>query len=145
MLANNNKVSRVIYNGTVYAKIDGVFLKQAAVYGSVSVCERKQLSVEEIQPDAGYSGIPATSTARSTKLSQVDYDRMETGEIELKYRLKTDVVLTDGKEIYTSKMSTFSKLFPESKKQIKTFVKENKTDFQNLQSASELFMYCAGL
>lgn len=145
MLANNNKVSRVIVNGTVYAKIDGVFLKQAAVYGSVSVCERKQLSVEEIQPDAGYSGIPATSTARSTKLSQVDYDRMETGEIELKYRLKTDVVLTDGKEIYTSKMSTFSKLFPESKKQIKTFVKENKTDFQNLQSASELFMYCAGL
>ena len=42
-------------------------------------------------------------------------------------------------------MSTFNKLFPEAKKQIKTFVKENKTDFQNLESATALFMYCAGL
>lgn len=145
LLANNNKVSRVIVNGTVYTKTEGIFLKQAAVYGSLSICERRQLSIDETQPDAGYSGIPATSMAKSSKMSQVDYDRMETGQRDLKYRLKTDVVLTDGKEIYQSRMSTFNKLFPEAKKQIKTFVKENKTDFQNLESATALFMYCAGL
>ena len=127
LLSGADRVSRVIVNGTVYAKVaDQGFLRQKAVYG-----------------DAGYSGIPATSTARGARMVQIDHDYMETGEREISYMLRTDVVLTDGSEIYVSKSSTFNKLFPQAKKAAKAFVKSNKTDFQDLDSAAQLFLFCA--
>ena len=136
--------SRVIVNGTVYAKVaDQGFLRQKAVYGKLSLCERRRLTVEPVKEDAGYSGIPATSTAKGARMVQIDHDYMETGEREISYMLRTDVVLTDGSEIYVSKSSTFNKLFPQAKKAAKAFVKSNKTDFQDLDSAAQLFLFCA--
>ena len=144
LLSGADRVSRVIVNGTVYAKVaDQGFLRQKAVYGSKSLCERKKLAIDETKSDAGYSGLPPTSMAKSAKMAEVDYDRMDTGERELKYRLKTDVVLTDGENVYTSKLSSFNKLFPASKKAAKAFMKSNKTDFQDLDSAAQLFLFCA--
>ena len=137
-------MSRVIVNGTVYAKVaDQGFLRQKAVYGKLSLCERRRLTVEPVKEDAGYSGIPATSTAKGARMVQIDHDYMETGEREISYMLRTDVVLTDGSEIYVSKSSTFNKLFPQAKKAAKAFVKSNKTDFQDLDSAAQLFLFCA--
>ena len=45
LLSGADRVSRVIVNGTVYAKVaDQGFLRQKAVYGSKSLCERKKQS-----------------------------------------------------------------------------------------------------
>ena len=144
LLSGADRVSRVIVNGTVYAKVaDQGFLRQKAVYGKLSLCERRRLTVEPVKEDAGYSGIPATSTAKGARMVQIDHDYMETGEREISYMLRTDVVLTDGSEIYVSKSSTFNKLFPQAKKAAKAFVKSNKTDFQDLDSAAQLFLFCA--
>lgn len=143
LLSNGERVSRVIADGTVYMKAEDGFLRQAAAYGSTSLCERKRLTIDEAESNAGYSGLPPTSMAKSAKMVEVDHDRMDTGERELKYRFRTDVVLTDGKKVYISRLSSFNKIFPSSKKAAKAFVRTNKTNFQNLQSAASLFMFCA--
>ena len=68
---------------------------------------------------------------------------MELGEKDIDYRMKTDFILTDGEKIYTANTASFSKFFPEKKKEIRSYVKTHKTDFKNKASLAQLFMFCA--
>lgn len=143
LLSNADRVARVIVDGKVLMKMDGIFLRQVAVYGSKSLCERRRLILEENTTDAGYSGVPATSTAKRGRVVSVNPRHMELGERDIDYRMKTDFILTDGEKIYTANTASFSKFFPEKKKEIRSYVKTHKTDFKNKASLAQLFMFCA--
>lgn len=143
LLANPHRVARAIVDGKVLMKLDNSFLRQIAVYGSKSLCERKRLTIEENETEAGYSGIPPTSTAKRGRVVQVNPRHMELGERDIDYRLRTDYVLTDGEKPYAANTASFIRFFPEKKKEIRSFVKTHKTDFKSKDSLAELFLFCA--
>ena len=58
--------------------------------------------------------------------------------------MTTDLVLTDGTEVYSAKLSSFVKVFPDRKKEIRSFVKEHRTDFNDKQDLADLFFFCIG-
>lgn len=144
LLSNAKRVARVIIDGYLLMKTGDGFLKQTAAYGQISLCERKRLTLAEDEPEAGYSGVPATSMAKMGRVTQVDSRRMETGERNYNYRLRTEIVLWDGEQELPCRMSSFTRIFPAAKKSAKSFVKEHRTDFQDIESVAQLFLFCTG-
>lgn len=145
LMAAAVNINRVLIGDTLLLHTKDGFLKQIAVCGSKSISQRKQFSFEQPQSDAGYAGVPKTSTAATAStremggLFAIDYD------VEIPYRLKTDYVLTEKDKIYPAKLSSFTRLFQDKKKEIKQFVKENKIDLSDKNGLVTLLMFCSGV
>lgn len=142
LLANADRVQRIMVGDTVLLQTNGFFVKQLLVYGTKSLAEKKELSIERQSEYGGYSSIPATSTARKGNMTAVDPNYVNQGEGTFDYRLKTTYVLTDGDEVYRANLSAFARIFPEKKKEIRSYAKSHKTDFDSKISLMELFYFC---
>ena len=142
LLANADRVQRIMVGDTVLLQTNGFFVKQLLVYGTKSLAEKRELSIERQSEYGGYSSIPATSTARKGNMTAVDPNYVNQGEGTFDYRLKTTYVLTDGDEVYRANLSAFTRIFPEKKKEIRSYAKSHKTDFDSKISLMELFYFC---
>lgn len=143
LLANADFVSSVMAGDTLLIQRDGQFVKCISLYGDLSLCERRSFTFSEPDEDAGYSGIPATSTAKQVRVQSVDYARTYGREVEIPWKLKTEYVLDDGSRTIPARRSSFIKLFPECADQVRAFIKEHSVDFKDLDDLVGLFQYCA--
>ena len=59
------------------------------------------------------------------------------------YKHEKDFILLDGDKVYPAKMSSFSRLFPDKKKTMKTYVKDNDVDTDTQSGLTALFDFCS--
>ena len=144
LMSNAENVSRIVFADTVLLQVQDYFVKQMVVYGQKSIAERRQLKLTQQAESAGYSSIPAVSTAKKGTMVALDPTYVYEAETDYDYRMTTDLVLTDGTEVYSAKLSSFVKVFPDRKKEIRSFVKEHRTDFNDKQDLADLFFFCIG-
>ncbi len=142
LMSNAENVSRIVFADTVLLQVQDYFVKQMVVYGQKSIAERRQLKLTQQAESAGYSSIPAVSTAKKGTMVVLDPTYVYEAETDYDYRMTTDLVLTDGTEVYSAKLSSFVKVFPDRKKEIRSFVKEHRTDFNDKQDLADLFFFC---
>ena len=76
-------------------------------------------------------------------MRRLDPSRNLDTEKDYIYKYERDFVLVDvdGK-VYPVKISSFNRLFPDKKKEIKAYVKENKVDFDSQSDLIALFGLC---
>lgn len=142
-LSNAHQVMRIVVEDTVFLQVQDCFIKQLLVYGQLFLGEQKILTLEKAELEDGYSSIPATSTAKIGKMVDIDPNRVYEVETQFDYTLTGKLVLSDGTDIYPSRLSSFIKLFPEKKKSIREYAKKHNTDFKNKLSLMDLFLFCA--
>ena len=142
LLSSPENIMRIIIGDTVMLQHDGDFIKAVAVYGKTFLGERRTLSLEDADIEAGYSSIPATSTAKRANVVSVDYDRMRNGENTVNYSLSIKYFIGDGISLYPARLSSFLKVFPEKKKDLRLYAKEHKTDFNDKSDLIDFFYHC---
>ena len=142
LLSNAADVMRIIIGDTVMLQRDGYFIKALTVYGQTFLGEHRSLSLEEAEIDAGYSSIPATSMAKRANVVTVDPDRMREGEKTVYYRLSVRYVIGNGISIYPARLSSFIKLFPDKKKELRRYARERRIDFGDKMDLIDFFYYC---
>lgn len=130
---------------STYAKVGDLFVRQLAAFGKISLAERTRLELKQVSGTESGSGgmVPPTSTAVKSSVSSLDPSRKFEGKTEIEYALTTDYILTDGENSYVARPQSFYRFFPEKKKEIKTYIKENAVDFDNVSDLATLFMFCA--
>lgn len=145
LLSSYERVLRIQVADTVLTKANDCFVKQIVIYGNKSLGERRRLELEtEQEKQGGYGSLPPTSTAKTGNLIRLDPTRKFEITTEMSYSFRKDYVLTDGMKVYPASTSAFTRLFPEKKKEIKNFIKANRTDFDDKLSLVELFLFCTG-
>lgn len=143
LLSSVDRVLRLQVGDTVIKKANDCFVKQIMVCGDKSLGERRRLELESGQEkQGGYGSLPPTSTAKTGQLTRLDPTRKFNVETTLSYTFKKDFVLTDGDKVYPAGTSAFVRLFPDKKKEIRSFVKANRTDFDDKLSLVQLFIFC---
>lgn len=142
LLSNAADVMRIIIGDTVMLQRDGYFIKALTVYGQTFLGEHRSLSLEEAEIDAGYSSIPATSMAKRANVVTIDPDRMREGEKTVYYRLSVRYVIGNGISIYPARLSSFIKLFPDKKKELRRYARERRIDFGDKMDLIDFFYYC---
>lgn len=145
LMANAANVSRVLFGDTLLLHTKDCFVKQIAICGSKSISLRKQFKFESPETGAGYAGVPKTSTATTASAREMGGIFAFEYDVEIPYELKTDYVLTDKDKIYSAKLSSFTRLFPEKKKEIKQFVKERRIKFYDKNDLVALLMFCSDM
>lgn len=130
---------------SVYSRMGDLFVRQLAAFGKISLAERTRLELSQVSGTESGSGgmVPPTSTAVKSSVSALDPSRKFEGKTEIEYSLSTDIVLTDGENAYVVRPQSFYRFFPDRKKEIRTYLKENAVDFDNVSDLVSLFMFCA--
>lgn len=145
LLSSYERVLRIQVADTVLAKANDCFVKQILIFGNKSLGERRRLELETDQEkQGGYGSLPPTSTAKAGNMMRLDPTREFDVTTKMSYSFRKDFVLTDGEKVYPAGTSAFVRLFPDRKKEIRSFVKENRTDFDDKLSLVQLFLFCAG-
>lgn len=146
LLSNAETVDNVVLGDSSVIKRDGRFLLRKAICGKITLCEERTFTFTEPELESGYSGIPATSTAKAVSVRNLENSSRAYGSpTDIPWRLKTRYVLDDGTKPYIAKRQSFERVFPQSVKEIKAYVKSERTDFDDIDSLLDLFEYCARL
>ncbi len=147
LLANQDRVQRVLVADTVLLYAENAFVKQLMVYGQLSISERRRLELDKRQEvsQGAYGSLPPTSTAVTGNLMLLDPTRKFDARSDISYSFKVDYVLTDRERIYPAGRKSFTRLFPEHKKEINAYIKNHRTNFKDPRSLVELFYYCTEL
>ena len=145
LLSSPDRVLRILAADTLILRTEDCFVKQIAVYGKTTLGERRRLTLD-LGDDrtGGYGALPATSTAVGVRMSDIDPYRQFEVKTDIAYALKKDFVLTDGEKVFQAGIPAFNRLFPDRKKEIRSFVKEHRTDFNDKQDLADLFFFCIG-
>lgn len=138
-----SNVLRFHVGDTMYTRVGDEFVRQLAFYGKISLAEKTQLKIQTLS-NTESAMVPPTSTAVQSSVSRLDPSRSFTGRTEVEYEYSVSVVLTDGEKTYAVRTSAFQRMFPDKKKAIKEYVRDNDVDFQNISDLIDLFMFCAG-
>lgn len=72
----------------------------------------------------------------------VDPNRQMASEKEMEYSLSIKYFVGDDTVLYPARLSSFVKLFPEKKKDVRSWSREQGTDFNDKISLIDLFYYC---
>lgn len=130
---------------STYTKVGDLFVRQLAAFGKITLAERTKLELRQLSGTQSSSGgmVPPTSTAVKSSVSALDPSRKFEGKTEIEYTLTTDYILTDGDNSYVARPQSFYRFFPEKKKEIRAYIKENSVDFDSVSDLAELFMFCA--
>ena len=142
-LSNAENVHSIMAGDTLLLQRNGAFIKRVGVYGDLSLCERRELTLSEPEDNAGYAGLPPTSTGKQVRVQSVDYSRTYDRVVEIPWRLRTVYVLDDGQKMTAARKSAYLRYFGDVSAAVKAYIKENKTDFTDREDLVALFQYCA--
>lgn len=143
VLSNPNQVRNLVCNDTVYRIVNNSVVKVLSDDGGRQLAQRLRLELDEKDADAGYSSLPPTSTAVTSNVRRLDPSRNLDTEKDYIYKYERDFVLVDvDDKVYPVKISSFNRLFPDKKKEIKAYVKENKVNFGSQSDLIALFGLC---
>ena len=144
VLSNPAQVKNLVHNDTIYRVVSNSVVKVLSEDDSRQLAQRVRLKLSEESADAGYSSLPPTSTAVSSSVRSYDPSRNIDTKTEYSYRYEVDYVLIDGDKIYPARLSSFNRLFPDRKKAIKAYVRDNALDLETASGLTALFDFCAG-
>ena len=140
VLSNPNQVRNLVCNDTVYRIVNNSVVKVLSDDDGRQLAQRLRLELDEKDADAGYSSLPPTSTAVTSNVRRLDPSRNLDTEKDYIYKYERDFVLVDvDDKVYPVKISSFNRLFPDKKKEIKAYVKENKVNFGSQSDLIALF------
>ncbi|HIZ87373.1 MAG TPA: hypothetical protein IAC03_04350 [Candidatus Coprenecus pullistercoris] len=145
LMRNPAMVNRIILaDGSVCVPVNGEYVRQLAAAGSRSLVYRVRLELDT-RDDSPSGGIapPPTSTAVTASLMELDPSRSFSVTTVVDYDLSEGFCLTDGDKFYPARQSSFVRLFPDRKKDIKAYTKEHPVDYDSKEDITALFMYCA--
>ena len=144
VLSNPAQVKNLVHNDTIYRVVSNSVVKVLSEDDSRQLAQRVRLKLSEESADAGYSSLPPTSTAVSSSVRSYDPSRNIDTKTEYSYRHEVDYVLIDGDKVYPARLSSFNRLFPDRKKAIKAYVRDNALDLETASGLTALFDFCAG-
>lgn len=146
VMANASTVNKILVDEILYTQTNGYFVKVLGVFGQITLAERALFTFTEPEINTSYSNLPKSSSAQvfNTREMSDNSTKYDT-PTEIPYKLETRYILYKKGKGYTCRLSAFTKLFPEKKKDIKEFVKNNKTDFSNKEDIMSLFAFCSGM
>jgi hypothetical protein len=148
-LANVKSVFCVnISNRKFYPFNNSEFAEELYSTGTFNLRVRYRGSVAEHGKKGAYG--TSSSTSSITPYSSISGDNRQydlTVESTVLVTLNYFYYLTDitGKYTLIKNVKTFTKLFPEHKTQIETFVKEHSIHFNNSEDLKTLLEYCGNL
>ena len=131
LMANANSVQYITTPEALYTRINDYFIRNIF-----------RIDVEQTELSGGGIGLPKTSTARTASNLETDYNVDKDVAREVEWEIKSEFILSDSQKRYPCKRSSFEKLFPSKKKEIKEFVKQNKIDFDKKEDLILLFKFC---
>lgn len=145
LMSRGDRVLRILVSDTLILKANDYFARQIAVYGPYSLSERKSLELDVLQEKktGAYGSVPPTSTAMSANLMLLDPSRKFEAATDISYSMKSEYVLTDGTDVHKARAAAFCRLFPEKKREIKKFIKEQSLDMESGTDLLRLFLFCA--
>jgi len=149
--AHPEQASMVIIGSDTFSWFDNTFLKKVTHNETaLNVYQKQELKYlnSEITTPYGSSGISST-TVQGGSLSNIGGPG-RTGSTAfsdvrvLVFKKTTSLYISnsDGK-FFPSKQNTFYKIFPNDKDKISAFVKEQKTDFSNVEDVEKLINFIA--
>ena len=144
VLSNPDQVRDLVCMDTVYRIVNDCVVKVISEAGDRQFAQRFRLKLTEEQEDAGYSALPPSSTAVTGNVNRIDPSRNPDAKRDFSYKHERDYVLMDGDKVYPAKISSFNRLFPEKKKAIKAYVRDNDLDTGTRAGLVALFEFCAG-
>ncbi|MGM9776294.1 MAG: hypothetical protein ACI3ZG_05955 [Candidatus Coprenecus sp.] len=144
LMANANSVQYITTPEALYTRINDYFIRNIAMSGKISLGIRNlfRIDVEQTELSGGGIGLPKTSTARTASNLETDYNVDKDVAREVEWEIKSEFILSDSQKRYPCKRSSFEKLFPSKKKEIKEYVKQNKIDFDKKEDLILLFKFC---
>lgn len=144
VLSNPDHVRDLVCNDTVYKIVNDCVLKVLSDADGKQLAQRFRFKLTKEQEDAGYSSLPASSTAVSGNVNRLDPSRNPDVKSDFSYKHERDFILTDGDKTYPARLSSFNRLFPDRKKAIKAYVRDNALDLETASGLTALFDFCAG-
>ena len=145
LMSRGDRVLRILVSDTLILKANDYFARQIAVFGPYSLSERKSLELDVLQEKktGAYGSVHPTSTAMSANLMLLDPSRKFEAATDISYSMKSEYVLTDETDVYKARAAAFCRLFPEKKREIKKFIKEQSLDMESGTDLLRLFLFCA--
>jgi len=146
LLGDNDFISRiVIQSDTFYFDRNLGHVQKIGTYGKIKLGKQQKISITGNEKHTGYSGYSGTAsvasysnfTNRNGELQQLQSND------KLILRRKSDYVLIDQNyRISSANRTNFMKLFPDRRREITAYLKENETDFMNENDVVKLLEFC---
>lgn len=138
-LINQDQVKRVLAGDKVFIQANKHFFQELIVYGQKTLAQWQRFEVELATK---HEAIPASSTARVYQPHEIFRNMAFPTEQEVHYSSQIVYVLIEDNQFTPASSSSFRRMFPEKKKAIKAFIKENDTDFDKKEDVVSLFYFC---
>ncbi|MDD2595420.1 MAG: hypothetical protein PHD11_06345 [Bacteroidales bacterium] len=139
---DNDEVSRVTIKGRSFVRHRGLYIELLNMASDVVLAANYRINFLETEKQGAY-GKASPTTSVTTISNYSDGGRM----IELDQNLTTPFrykevpyLYKDG-TFYIASKKNFQKCFPDKKKQIESYLKETKVDFEKMEDVRLLFGY----
>lgn len=142
-LSNEADVKYAIISGKTYYKTKFGYAQTIRFSGDRFFCVLKNMILEQQQAMTSYGRIPASSTAKNVNTIRDlggTSNSSEAGQfVDVKYEMQVRPVLMKGTKSYLATRKGFYKVFSDRKDDVDRLASELNTDFDDPQSAFDLF------
>lgn len=139
VLMRQEEVRRILADQQVFIQANRHFFKELMVYGQKTLAMWQRFDIELAKK---HEAIPASSTAKVYQPHEIFRYMGFPTEQEVYYESRIVYVLIEDGQFTPASPSSFRKMFPDKKKEIKSFIKENDIQFNKKDDVISLFYFC---
>lgn len=144
IVKNEDEIEAVYVNNRFFSKWQRKYMELLNPAGETSVGVVRFINAIK-KANTGAYGVASETTSVSSLSHMSDaggstYKLKNRAQYDLDY--KEMYYICKGGKVYIANSKGFQRIYPKQKEQIKTFIKENDIDFDNLDSIKKLYDYC---
>ena len=133
------EVKRIVAEEKVFTQTDKGFVQELIIFGGKTLGIWRRFDVELATQ---HEAIPASSTAKVYKPHEIFMYMGFPTEQDVYYTSRIVYVLVEDGKSVPATASNFRKMFPNKKKAIKSYIKENDLDLNTKEGVVALFTFC---
>lgn len=125
-------IRKIIIGKDTWIPVDGVFGEIIHTKDTFSLVRVKQTKCNDIRKESGFGGTTSTGSVKSvTSFSQDNTTHVALSVGEYDFETTVSYFISTGSKIANADSRGFKKIFPDKKKEIDLYLKENKVNFKN--------------
>lgn len=146
VLGKPGDIGKIIIGENTWIPVDGAFGEIINTKDSLSLLRVKQTKCIDVRKESGFGGTTSTGSVKSvTSFSQDNTTHVALSVGEYDFETSVSYYLSMGSKTVNADLRGFRKQFPDQKKEIDLYLKENKVNFKNESDLISFLQICSGL
>jgi hypothetical protein len=143
VLGNPEDIRQIIINEKIWIPVDGAFGEIFHTKDTFSMARVKRTKCSDVRKEAGFGGTTSTGSVKSvTSFSQDNTTHVALSVGEYDFETTVSYIISTGSRIFNADTRGFKKVFPDCKKEIDLYLKENKVSFNDENDLISFLQAC---